>query len=163
VQHGLLVLVLKQTVYDERASPGLDEVAWNVSDVDLDTGTGLGEQGRRHQQTLSSRTMHHGPTHLHSLSSTILLDPLPRPLIILELEDPGIVERQVLVRVPRASSERLQTPVSLETDLGRLMTGGVYLVGKVEVVGIVESSLAAVVFESVVTETRVSQLNNKLP
>jgi hypothetical protein len=43
------------------------------------------------------------------------------------------------------------------------MTGGVYLVGKVEVVGIVESSLAAVVFESVVTETRVSQLNNKLP
>ena len=53
---------------------------------------------------------------------------------VLELEDPRIVHGQILIRVPRARTETLETAVPLETSPRRYMTRCVNLVGKEQIV-----------------------------
>lgn len=87
-------------------------------------------------------------THLDSLFATRLFRSSSSPLVILELEDLGIVERQVLVRIPGRRSETLEPSISLEPGLGQAVPRRVFFVGEMEVVGVVFVALFSISLES---------------
>ena len=92
-------------------------------------------------------------THLDSLFTPSLFGPSPRPLVILKLEDLGIVERQVFVRIPRRRPETLETAVPLEPGLSQAVPRGILFVGEMEVVGVLLVALFSVGLESVKGES----------
>jgi hypothetical protein len=86
VQNRLLVFVLKQPVDDQGMVriPSLDQVPWNSLDTQLNP--------RAHLDAILS------PSLFRSTSSS---------LVILKLEDLGVIERKVFVRIPRRCPETL--------------------------------------------------------
>jgi hypothetical protein len=90
------VLVLEQTIDDQGMLrvTRLDQVPWYSLDSQL-----------------------HPSSHLDSILTPSLFCSTSSPLVILKLEDLGIVEREILVRVPGGSPETLQSSISLESGL----------------------------------------------
>jgi hypothetical protein len=88
-------------------------------------------------------------THLDSLFPPSLFSPSPRPLVILKLEDLGIVERQVFVRIPGRRPETLETTVSLEPGLSQAVPRGILFVGEMKIIGVFLVALFSVGLESV--------------
>jgi len=57
-----------------------------------------------------------------------------RPSEILEIEDLGVVDGKVLIRIPGGSAEALQSTELDKPLTGRDVCGGVDLVGKLQIV-----------------------------
>ena len=123
VQYRLLVFMLKQSVDNQRmlGITSLHQRPWYPLDPQL-----------------------HPSPHLNTVLSPSLFCPSSSPLVILKLEDLGIVERQVLVRVPRRSSETLQSTISLESSLCQSISRRIHFVGEMQIVRVFLVSLFSV-------------------
>lgn len=78
-----------------------------------------------------------GETHVDALLPRLPHNPLASLIVVLEPEDLGVINRQVLIRVPRRGSERLESSVTLEPDRGWDMFRRVDFVRESEVVSVI--------------------------
>jgi hypothetical protein len=128
VEHGLLVLVREKTEEHKRRRRG--GCGRNILQVDRYSCAGLNVRFRTRVRNQDKKSHLH-PVALELASS---LDVALRPPEVLELEDPSVVPREILVRVPRTRSHRAKTTVPLEPSVGGDVHWSVDLVRELQIV-----------------------------
>jgi hypothetical protein len=128
VEHGLLVLVREKTEEHKRWRRG---GCWgDILQVDCHSCAGLSvyvrTRGRNQEQK----------SHLYAVALELAssLDVALCPPEVLELKDPSVVTREVLVRVPWTRSHRAKSTVPLEPGVGGDVHRSVDLVRELKIV-----------------------------